>query len=341
VSIHPATIRRSRLASSLRFPAVYWFCACLVLVLISAGSARPHSVRVDLLPKLRAGQILTYDVSYSSDKQVNADSPAVPENSPDDAKVEVHALLRIEILDLQTRGERFVVRARARFDAPGLDANSNTPASSMPASPQRDEGAKSKAVEFTILPDGRIEQLEGLDSLYPDQQQAWQEWASRFALPRVFPGNGVKLTEKVKSQEAEASPSPIAGLRWLRESVYVRNEPCSMITMTSQGELTPSDTAPDTCAVILTTATLRQQSSRTNATPNAFKIRELRTTGTARGTNRIITYVSLKTGLVVRATEEANQNMDVTIAKADAPNRVHYNVVAKSHSEVLLVSESR
>lgn len=340
MSIHPATFNRSRLASALRIPAVYWFCACVVLVLISAGSARPHSVRVDLLPKLRAGQILFYDVSYSSDKQVKADSPAIPENSPDDTKLQVHALLRIEILDIQTRRDRSTMHARARFDALGLDANSNTPASSPPASQKLSEGATDKAVEFTILPDGRIDQVKGLDSLSPDQQQAWQEWASRFALPRVFPGDGVKLAKKVKSQEDETSPSPIAGLRWLRESAYVRNEPCSMMIMTAQGEPTPSDAAPDTCAVILTTATLKQQSSRKNATPNAFKIRELHTTGTARGTNRIITYVSLKTGLVVRATEEAHQNMDVTIAKADGPNRVHYNVVAKSHSEVLLVSEA-
>jgi hypothetical protein len=32
--------------------------------------------------------------------------------------------------------------------------------------------------------------------------------------------------------------------------------------------------------------------------------------------------------------------MDVMVAKADASNRVHYNVDAKSHSEVLLVTET-
>jgi hypothetical protein len=298
-----------------------------------------HTVRVDLLPKLHPGQILTYDVTYSSDKQVHAESPAVPENSPDDATIQVHARLRIEILDIQVRGERSAIHARARLESLDADSNPNIQASSPLAAQMPDESANEKAVEFTILPDGRIEQVQGLDSLSLGQQQAWQEWASRFALPSVFPAEGVKLAEKVRSQEAEATPSPIAGLRWFRESAYVRNEPCGMSIMTSQGAPTPSD-APEICAVIFTTATLKQQSSRENATPNAFKIRELRTTGTARGTNRIITYVSLKTGLVVRATEEANQNMDVTIAKTDAPNRVHYNVVAKSHSEVLLVSQA-
>jgi len=65
--------------------------------------------------------------------------------------------------------------------------------------------------------------------------------------------------------------------------------------------------------------------------PRGFKLHELRTMGTAKGANEIITYVSLKR-LVVRATEETSQFMDVVVAQADGSNRVHYNVDAKSHS---------
>jgi hypothetical protein len=32
--------------------------------------------------------------------------------------------------------------------------------------------------------------------------------------------------------------------------------------------------------------------------------------------------------------------MDVVVAQADGSNRVHYNVDAKSHSEVLLITET-
>jgi len=45
------------------------------------------------------------------------------------------------------------------------------------------------------------------------------------------------------------------------------------------------------------------------------------------------TYISLKSGLVVRATEETSPIYDVVVAKADGSNRVHYNVDAKSHSK--------
>ena len=106
------------------------------------------------------------------------------------------------------------------------------------------------------------------------------------------------------------------------------------------GDVSASSGPPDTCAVLLTTATLKQKSSSKDATPEDFKLHELRTMGTAKGAGEIITYISLKSGLVVRATEETSQFMDVVVAKADGSNRVHYNVDAKSHSEVLLVTET-
>ncbi|PWT86504.1 MAG: hypothetical protein C5B56_12365 [Proteobacteria bacterium] len=65
---------------------------------------------------------------------------------------------------------------------------------------------------------------------------------------------------------------------------------------------------------------------------------DLKTSGTARGNNEIISYASRKSGLIVRATEQAVQVMDVVIAKTDGSNRVHYNIDAKSHSEILLTA---
>jgi len=181
--------------------------------------------------------------------------------------------------------------------------------------------------------------MTGLDALFPEQQQAWQQWMARFATAWTLPQNGVKLGEKWKSEQPENGGAPIAGLSWARESTYVRNENCHAQQLSIIGELSPSG-PPETCAVLLTTATLKQNSSPKDATPEDFKLHELKARGTAKGANEIITYISLKTGLVVRATEEAHQSMDVTVAKADESNRVHYNVDAKSHSEVLLVTET-
>ena len=92
--------------------------------------------------------------------------------------------------------------------------------------------------------------------------------------------------------------------------------------------------------MLLTTAKLVQKSSPKDATPEDFKLHQLKTMGTAKGSNEIITYISLTTGLVVRATEDATQQMDVLIAKADGSNGVRYNVDAKSQLEVLLLTQA-
>ena len=54
----------------------------------------------------------------------------------------------------------------------------------------------------------------------------------------------------------------------------------------------------------------------------------------------MITYISRKSGLVLRANEDLRQNMDVTVMKADGTNGVHYTIDASSHLETLLVPQA-
>jgi hypothetical protein len=320
--------------------AKYFVCVFWSLMLFAAlaceGKERPKGV--NLFPRLRAGQVLAYQISYYSDKHVKTESSVVVATPDDSAKVDVNALLYLEVLGVQAHGERAMIHARTRFESLGSDTLLKVPKAEPPAPQVQRRDPKGKVVEFTILPDGRLDKVTGLDALFPEQQQVWEEWVSRFLIGAAFRTQGARVAQKWNSEEAEKSPLPIAGLRWLRESTYVRDEPCSVMQLTVQG--TPSDVAPETCAVILTNAALKQDSSSQNTTPEDFKLHDLRTAGTARGTNRIITYVSLKTGLVVRASEEASQQMNVTVAKADGSNRVHYDVNAKSRSEVVMVSET-
>jgi len=202
---------------------------------------------------------------------------------------------------------------------------------------QKEESGK-KIVEFTILPDGRVQNLIGLDDLLPDQRETWQEWLSRFLFAATLPSGSVHLQQKWNSEEPETSSSPIAGLRWVRRSTYADNQSCRPVELTLSSGMAADNAEAQTCAVILTTALLKQGSKPANATSEEFKLHELRTTGTAGGKNRVVTYVSLTSGLLMRATEEATQQMAVTVAKADGSNRVHYDIEAKSRSEVVLVS---
>src|SRR5690349_923014 len=327
---------KHRRASRWRAAHAAAVCCCIAFFVASLCSGKNRPPSVNLFPRLQAGQNLAYQISYHSDKHIKTNSSIIVAAPADSAKIDVNALLRLEILGIQPQADRAVIRARTKFEVLGTDPRSN--ALGSPQAQRQDHNGKT--IDFTILPAGRLDQVTGLDSLLPDEQQTWQEWASRFLFGAELPTSTVRISQKWNSAEAEKSPAPVAGLRWIRQSTYVRDEPCRPVQLTPEGSVAPSDAEPETCAVILTTATLNQSSSEKNATPEDFKLHELRTSGSATGANRIITYISLKTGLLIRATEEAAQQMKVTVAKADGSNRVHYDVNAKSHSEVVLVVQT-
>ncbi len=313
----------------------------IAAIFLAAASIAPsREQRASLLPKLQTGQTLTYLIRYRSDKNVKTESSLVVPLAPAASQMDAHGLLRIEVLDLQKAGGRLAIHAQCQFLSEEGDTAAKKPASGKSKRELQPLAPEGKPIEFTISPDGFAEKITGLDALTPEQQQIWEEWLARFAMAWAIPAQRAKIGDKWRIEQPERAASPIAALRWARDSSYVRDELCSPAQLSLTGEATPSNGTMDTCAVLLTTAKLVQKSSPKDATPEDFKLHALKTMGTARGSNEIITYISVSTGLVVRATEEANQQMDVVVAKADGSNGVHYSVDAKSELEVLLLTEA-
>jgi len=314
------------------------FYAGLALLVVSvvSVSAETGSDRTELWPRLQKGQVFLYQISVRTNKKVRTESNvAAPMAPADGAPLLAHGLLRVEIADVFPEGIRASAQIRTRFisvDPPMTKDNQSGADGTLHAEPDSAE------VDFGIAADGRIGQIIGFDALRPEQQQAWQEWAKRFAVAASFPQRSLAPGDKWKADEP-VSAAQIAGLAWLRNSQYVHDEPCPNMKMTPGGDIASSDDTSEVCAVILTTAKLDQRSSPKDATPEDYKLHDLRTMGTAKGHNEIITYISLRTGMVVRATEEANQSMDLIVAKSDGSNRVHYTVNADSHSQVLLITD--
>jgi hypothetical protein len=337
-------LKREELQRGGRFLRIVRLLYRLLPSLLALAAVSPQagsfSGRLNLFPRLKPGQSVAYLIRFRNDKEVKTKSNVAAPMAPNGLHMDAHGLLLIDVLSVQPDGGRAVMHARSRFQSLDSGVWLKHPGEKEPNWSSERVAAEDKSVEFTILADGQLKDVTGLDALSADQQQAWQEWFTQFAIASVFPVEGVKLGEKWKKEEAEKSPSPIAGLEWMKEAEYVRDEPCQAKRITLTGETLASEQPAETCAVILTRASLKQKSSSKDATPEDYKLRSLHTTGTAKGTNEVITYISLKTGLVVRATEEADQYMDVTVALADGSNSVHYNVDAKSHAEVLLVSET-
>lgn len=316
------------------------FLPALGMLLSAAAMMPSHDQRTDLLPKLQPGQTLTYLIRFRSDKNVRTESNFVIPMAPSASQADTRALLRIQILDSQQAGGKLTLHARSEFlveDASEPAPKNTSQKQKSPTRPLKPEG---KPVEFTISTYGLAEKITGFDALPPEQQQVWQEWLARFAMAWALHSPSAKIGDKWKSDQPEPAPSPIASLIWARDSSYVRDEPCAPAQLSAVGEVTPPNSSGDNCAVLLTTAKLVQKSSPKDATPEDFKLHQLKTMGAAKGSNEIITYISLSTGLVVRATEDATQQMDVVVAKADGSNGVRYNVDAQSHLVILLLTEA-
>ena len=301
--------------------------------------------RVALFPKLVTGQVLTYQIAYHADKSAATKSTVATSTPqlPSGTETNVRALLRLEIIGVETQGARAMIHARTLFQVMNSATHLKMPRN-LPTPPDQTQrqDPKGVSIEFNINPDGRIDQIKGLDTLFPEQQQAWKEWMARFAASAALPEGGVRIGQKWRTEELESSPAPIAKLAWLRESTYVRDEPCHISELTIDGdvaEIHPNQVA-ETCAVIETSATLKQRSSTKDATPEDYKLHQLLTSGTASGGNKTLLFVSTQTGLLVRSSDHADQKMSVTIAKSDNSNRVHYDIQAKSDTEIFRIANS-
>jgi hypothetical protein len=315
------------------------FGGCLLSVAIPCA-AHDNADRVVLFPKLSVGQTFRYQIGYRATTNMNTESTVVAPMAPTGGQTNATLLLQVEVDDLRLDAGRTVVRLRTRIvELDIIAADAAKPANPPPDPNGAAKSAKhEKIVGFTLHADGQVTDVEGLDKLSADQQAAWQEWLARFGGGASFPEKGIRPGEKWKAEE----PIPnalLTGLSWEKESEYVNDTPCGPMKITPQGDL-GGEQAQGKCAVILTTAIMKQKSSEKDATPEDYKLHDLRTMGIAKGKNETIAYISLKTGLVVRATDDANQSMNVIVAKTDGSNRVHYIIDAESHAQVLLLAEA-
>jgi hypothetical protein len=281
----------------------------LAFVVLSA--AAKSNDRIQLFPHLQNGENLHYETQARLNRYVKTKSNVATMFDPAPLNVDFSTNLQLAIEDFHAMDRRPMLAAATQILPDDLNSSAATP-------------SKTLKVEFIIAENGDVAQADGLGDLEPQQRIAWQFWVSQFAFGWTLPAAGVKPGEKWKTVEQEKTPTPIANLVWERETTYVQDDQCPIL-------------ANERCAVFLTTAILKQKSNPDDATPEDYKLHQLKTTGTANGKNQTVAYISRTTGLLVRATEDVQQSLDVTIAKADGSNRVQYAIDVTSHLETVLV----
>lgn len=329
-AVPPRTLRvKSSINVSWRRPSA---TALLSFALLTFAAPSSVSQRLRLVPHLRSGQTLFYRIDFSSSRKMQTESRVTTSPFPSGESLNVSALLQVEVIEATAAGFRLKTYYSEREPARST-ANASKAESSAASSAD-------KVVEVSIAADGTASQIKGFDQLSPAQQFVWNDWLGRFTSSMTYPKGGAHPGQKWESSEPETAASPIAGLVWSKKSEYVRDERCAASAEPLKSGTDNSSAISDFCAVVLIRATLKQKSSSKNSTPEDYKLRNLRTRGTASGQNESILYISGASGLLVRSTEDAQQSMDVFVELADGSNRVHNSLDAKSHSEILLLPDS-
>jgi hypothetical protein len=287
--------------------AILWLA---IFAIVGLSAAAKSDERTQFFPRLQNGETLRYQSQARLKRYVKTKSVFATMFDPAPLNVDFSTNLQLSIQDFHAMDRRPMLAAETQVLPGDLSGAGTAP--------------KSLKIDFIVGEDGGVTRADGLDDLEPQQRLAWQFWVSQFAFGWTLPASGVKPGEKWKSVEPEKTPSPIANLVWERETTYVQDDRCPIL-------------ADEECAVFLTTSVLKQKSDPSDATPEDYKLNHLKTSGTAQGKNQTVAFISRKTGLLLRASEDVQQSLDVTIAKADGSNRVQYAVDVTSHFETVLV----
>ena len=304
----------------------------LLIAFLATGAPHSFSKRLRLAPRFHAGQILFYRIDFNSSRNMKTAGPVSSPQLPPSSALAATGLLQVEILSAGP-ADLHIKTYYSERNPPAVSSQSQN-------SQTHDSSTSDKMVEVSIAADGTASQIMGIDRLSPAQQFAWNDWLGRFTSSMTFPKAGVHVGQKWETSEPETDPSPIAALFWTKKYQYVRDEPCLSDQHSQRANQETSLLNAKVCAVILIRSVLRQKSSPKNSTPDDYKVRNLKTRGSAAGKNETILYFDRSSGVLVRSTEDAQQAMDVLVALTDGSNSVRYVLDAKSHSDMLLLPDS-
>jgi hypothetical protein len=280
--------------------------------------------RVLLQPRFKPGQVTRYHMTLESDSSTHQSGSVKDPQGPGELDVTWDATIRLEVSAAEKgpgaasparAAARVPVRIRITYESSQATVRSDT------VEPQADNIQRQysqlagRSLEFTLAAGGQVSDVRGLEDFLTDDKarSAAEQWIVGIAAASAVPAAGVVPGQKWNS--TRAAELPLAGLSWRTDSTYVRNEPCALaVAATPSGDAGPGPpTVRAECALILSRLALITTRAVSDATPDDYRRRNLRTSGHWNGNGQSLMYVSLDTGWVVSSTQESTQEMDVTI----------------------------
>src|SRR5579863_8382207 len=111
------------------------FARAFVVAFLLAAIFQPagrSTERVNLFPKFRAGQVITYRIRFRADTALASQSSVVMPLVPSPLQVDVLANLRVEFVEVQSAGSKALIHARMQFTALHQEAEAGDPGKQSP-----------------------------------------------------------------------------------------------------------------------------------------------------------------------------------------------------------------
>jgi hypothetical protein len=306
------------LASSLLFPA--------------AGEGGPAE-RLRLVPHFTAGESLYYQFELHTSTAGRASGSIKDPEAASHLDQSVSVLVRLEVVSVEGENDRGPgrVRLRATYEKSAASSKSDALDTQQAALEEQYRKLEGHSIEFTIEPNGRLTDVQGLREVMPNEASAAnaREMLAGISFGASMPREGVEMGKKWTT-ERPIPAAPLAGLVWRAESAYLRNEPCRSTAPVAA-------TADEMCAVIVTRFLIVRRKAGKDPTPDDYRRNGLRTSGKWTGTGESLSSISLRTGLVTSATQTGDEEMDFTVTSNRSGSHMRYAGRVRTESNIALV----
>lgn len=301
------------------------------------------SPRVSLAPRFVPGQVIRYQVEFETTTSTSRSGLATDPQGPGKLVITWDATIRLEALPGEAT-DPGSIRLRTTYEKSAANVRSDTFDPAADATRDQYQALEGKVVEFTLDAAGKVKSASGLEGIAGGEQgaQAAGDWIARLDASSGAPPGGVTPGQKWSSEQL-AKSLPIAGMVWRTETEYLRNEVCHPANPEVPPTVSSADSAAnpdstDTCALILTRLSLLRPKPVRDGTPDEYRKKGMQTAGKWSGTAQSLTYVSLRSGLVVSVTQTGTEEMDVTLTNAEHSS-LHYAGTVLSRSQVSLLAD--
>jgi hypothetical protein len=291
--------------------------------------------RLHLLPKLVPGLSLRYQLDAHTVTTSRSSGRIEDPQGPSKSEVALAATLRLEILPTAAGAP---LRVRTTYEKSAAIATSDSFDPSLAVLQERYRKLEGRSIEFSLDAQGHATNYSGLEGLFPDEKSAAaaREWFSQLASGVELPREGIVPGQSWSSVRTNVTGMPLLGLTWRTESTYLRDEPCPVPEASAPAPTAAPGAAGENCAIIQTRLSVTQRPLR-DPTPADYRRRNMRTSGKLSSSGESLSYISLRTGWLVRVTQTSMEELNVVITATDGGSHLRINASVQSTTHINLL----